>query len=278
MQTVTIGGLKTSVDIKNMLGKGMEADVYRIDKVALKLFKNSSHPDLLTQADRDSARKKIQEHQQKLRQFPKNLPQHVVVPLDLAYSCTDGKIVGYTMRLVDNAKQARVFGQISERSKGIDPNQIVDFFLDLHETVRGLHSRKVVIGDFNDLNVLVSGNEAHVIDADSFQFENFPCRMYTEEFVDPRLCDPNKSSPVLSALHDPDSDWYAYTTMLFKLLLCVGPFGGVYKPSNHKDIVLHTERVLKGISVFNPAVVYPRKAIPFGVLSDEILDHFQSTF
>lgn len=272
-----IGGSQVSVDVKKALGKGMEADVYRLGNLALKVFKGPKHPDLLTDMDREAARRKIEEHQTKLRQFPSGLPSHVVVPIDLAQD-SSGRIVGYTMSLVDNPRQARSFGQVSERMNGIDPNQIVSFFGDLHETVSGLHSRHVVIGDFNDLNVLVSDRKAYVIDADSFQFGGFPCRMYTEEFVDPRLCDPNGSAPVLSSSHDPVSDWYAYSVMLFKLLLCVGPFGGVYKPSKQKNLVLHTQRPLKGVSVFNPEVVYPKKAVPFRMLSDEILDYFQKTF
>ena len=33
----------------------------------------------------------------------------------------------------------------------ISNNEIKDIFLNLHETLRSLHSKKVIIGDFNDL-------------------------------------------------------------------------------------------------------------------------------
>jgi serine/threonine protein kinase len=273
---IFIKGNPVTVDVRKSLGKGMEADVYRLGDLAVKIFKGPNHPDLLTDFDRDAARNKIEEHQRKLNKFPRNLPAHVVSPIDLVED-SSGKIVGYTMNMVDNPRQARVFGQVSERT-GIDPNQIVGFFTDLHFTVKGLHTARVVIGDFNDLNILVCNKEAYIIDADSFQFGEFPCRMYTEEFVDPRLCNQNGKTAVLSMTHDPDSDWYSYAVMLFKLLLCVGPFGGVYKPSSKKDLILHTQRSLRGISVFNPEVVYPKKAIHYKVLPDDILDFFQKTF
>lgn len=272
-----VNGRSLVVDPRKALGKGMEADVYLVAGLAVKIFKDPSHPDLLTDVDREAARRKIEEHQDKLPRFPKGLPPHVAVPIDLV-SDQGNRIVGYTMRAIPGAKQVRTYGQPSERAMGIDPNQIVRFFSDLRGTVAGLHRCKVVIGDFNDLNILVSGDDAHVIDSDSFQFGRFPCRMFTEDFVDPRLCDPNGNSPVLVMSHDPDSDWYAYAAMLFKTLLCVGPFGGVYKPSKKKDLVLQTQRPLARISVFNSEVMCPKKAIHYRVLPDDVLQHFLQVF
>jgi serine/threonine protein kinase len=277
MTTFFVNGKRLTIDARKSLGKGMEADVYLVDNRAVKIFKDPSHPDLLTNFDRKVAKQKIDEHQDKLKRFPRGLPPHVVAPIDLV-SNQSGIIVGYTMDLVHNAKQIRTYGQVAERVVGIDPNLIVKVFADLRETVKSLHLSRVVIGDFNDLNILVSGDNAYIIDADSFQFGGFLCRMFTEEFVDPRLCDINGNSPILKMAHDPDSDWYAYTVMFFKTLLCVGPFGGVYKPSKKKDVVLHSQRSLKRISVFNPEVTYPKKAIHYKVLPDDLLHYFQEVF
>lgn len=272
-----INGVPIVIDVKNSIGKGMEADVYRFQDKAIKIFKTPSHPDLLTDTDRLAAKNKIAEHQKKLPSFPKDLPYRVIVPIDLV-STSSGSIAGYTMKMVNNPVQARVFSQIGARANGLDPNRVVSSFKDLYATVNGLHLKDIVIGDFNDLNILISGEEAYIIDADSFQFAGFPCRMYTEEFVDPRLCNPRANTPLLNQMHDPMSDWYSYSVMLFKLLLCVNPFGGVYKPANKNDIILHTQRSLRGVSVFNPEVVYPKKALHFRTLPDDLLDYFQNTF
>jgi hypothetical protein len=273
-----INGIPVNVDVRKSLGKGMEADVYKLGDKAVKVFKAPDHPDLFTDTDREAARHKIEEHQTKLPQFPKGLPSRVVVPADLVKD-QFGKIVGYVMRMVDSPMQARSFSQVPERMSGLDPNRGVRAFLDLHSTVAGLHTSRVVIGDFNDLNILVTpSDESYVIDADSFQYGQFPCRMYTEEFVDPKLCDPSGNAPVLRDHHNPDSDWYAYTAMLFKTLLCIGPFGGVYRPTKKKDQMLHTQRPLRGVSVFNPDVIYPKRAVHFRVLPDPILDYFVKAF
>ena len=42
-----------------------------------------------------------------------------------------------------------------------------------------------MVGDFNDLNILVTGTDAWLIDADSFQFGTYLSPVFTERFLDP---------------------------------------------------------------------------------------------
>ncbi len=145
---------------------------------------------------------------------------------------------------------------------------------DLWGTVDGVHRAGAVIGDFNDLNVLVRGTEAHLIDADSMQFGKFACRMFTARFVDPTRCDPKATSLVLAAPHTTNSDWYAFAIMLFQCLLFVDPYGGVYVPKRVQDRPPHDQRPLKRISVFHPDVRYPKPATHYRVLPDDLLQYF----
>ena len=193
-----INGNPISIDVKKQLERAWRRMSINSKTRRSKSLRPPNHPDLLTDMDRLAAKNKIAEHQQKLPNFPKDLPDRVVAPIDLVTN-SSGAIAGYTMKMVNNPVQARVFSQIGARANGLDPNQVVSSFKDLHNTVNGLHLKQIVIGDFNDLNILISGNDAYVIDADSFQFTGFPCRMYTEEFVDPRLCDPNANTPFFSS-------------------------------------------------------------------------------
>ena len=133
-----------------------------------------------------------------------------------------------------------------------------------------LHQQRVVIGDFNDLNVLVSGTSAHLIDVDSFQFGNFKTPLFCLRFLDPRLTDGRSLLPVRP--HDDDSDWYAFAVMAFQLLLLVEPYGGVYKG------LPHDARLLQRITVFHRDVRYPKNAVPFGVLPDDLLQRFHQVF
>jgi len=133
-----------------------------------------------------------------------------------------------------------------------------------------------VIGDCNDLNVLVDGRRVHLIDIDSYQFGGFRCPMFSERFVDPRLCDSQLLVPVLP--HDEASDWFAFAAMAFRTLLGVGPWGGVHQPAAAALRVPPTQRALKRLSVLAGDVLYPRAARPVATLPDELVAVFRAIF
>ena len=272
---VRVGRRSIRPSPRRSLGQGGEAEVFDIGGgTALKLFKLPDHPDFagsaaLQQATRD----RLKEHQDKLPAFPQGLPDRVVGPQELARDRT-GQLVGYSMRRVQSAESLNAWGDpASLRS----PADAVAVLRDLHSsTLEALHRRSVVIGDFNDMNVLVVPGKAHIIDADSFQFDRFACRMYTERFLDPRICDPNAPRPQPVSPQDRDSDWYAFTVMLMRLLLGIDPYGGVHRPKSASQRVPHPARPLHRISIFHPEVRYPRAARPLDVLPDDLLQHLHS--
>lgn len=280
MINVYINGKKIRAGPQQAIGKGGEADVFQIDaKTALKLFKPPTHPDYQGYPqEQQAARDRLQLQQQKLPQFPKNLPSRVISPTALATERSGKTILGYTMPLLKQAEPLLRYSERSFRQQGISTQLVVQIFQDLHNTLSSLHRHQIIIGDFNDLNVLVRGAEAYLIDADSFQFGSFPCTVFTARFVDPLLCDPLANQPVLQQLPTMASDWYAFTVMLFQCLLFVDPYGGIYKPKNPTHKVLQAARSLHRISIFHPEVHYPKPAIPYSVLPDELLHYFQQVF
>lgn len=277
---VHVNGKRLTLSPAQAIGKGGEADVYDIGQgLALKLWKAPGHPDLLGDpALEENARRRIDEQQGKLGAFPRGLPARVVAPLDAATDRSGRRVVGYTMRLLAHAEPLLRLGERASRPAGTGAARVPPLFLDLLATVSAIHRAGVVIGDFNDLNVLVTGAEAHLIDADSFQFGPYPCGVFTERFVDPLLCDPRAPRPVLSRPHGTGSDWYAFTAMLFRSLLLVDPFGGVYQPPAGQAAVPHPARPLRRISVLHAGVKYPRPAEPPDVLPDDLLHHFVAVF
>jgi hypothetical protein len=110
----------------------------------------------------------------------------------------------------------------------------------------------------------------HLIDVDSYQFGGFTCPMFSERFVDPRLCDAQQLVPVRP--HDADSDWFAFATMVFRSLLGVGPWGGVTRA------IAAGARALLRASVLRADVVYPRAARPLATLGDDVLEVFRGIF
>jgi H/ACA ribonucleoprotein complex subunit 3 len=266
---------------KSAIGKGGEADIYDIGNgKVLKLFKPADHPDYeLLPQEQQAATARLALHQQKLRVFPQNLPARVIKPETLATDKQGTNILGYTMPFLQNTVTLLKYSDRNYRStNGISQQFVTNLFRDLHNTVLQVHQANVIIGDFNDLNLLVSQNQVNLIDADSFQFKKFPCQVFTARFVDPILCDRNANQPILTSPHNPDSDWYAFTVMLMQSLLYVDPYGGVYKPKSPTAMIPHSARPLQRITIFHPDVRYPKPAIPYQVLSDDLLHHFHNCF
>ncbi len=274
---VYLAGTRVKLDPARAIGKGGEADVYDAGGRALKVWKSPDHPDYDgLPGEQRAAESRLASHQKKLRQFPSGLPREVVGPEALATDKSGRTILGYAMPLVVGAEPLLRLSEPAFRRARVSSSEVVRFFLELWGVVRGLHACGVVLGDFNDLNVLVTADgHPRVIDADSFQFGPFPCAVYTQRFVDPLLCDPAAASLVLEKPYDAAADWYAFSVLLFQSLLLVGPYGGVHRP-RHAGVARleQAARPLRRVTVFDPDVVYPRPAIGYRVLPDPLLHHF----
>ncbi|MCE9671739.1 hypothetical protein LY474_28415 [Myxococcus stipitatus] len=277
---IWLDGAKVRVDPARALGKGGEADVFDLGGgLALKLFKPPEHPDYAgLAAEQAAARARLDEHQRKLRAFPSGLPGRVVTPRSLATDRKGRTVLGYAMRKLDGVEPLSRFGEPSFRRAGVASERVVKVLCDLHQTLAAVHSAGVVVGDFNDLNVLVAGEaDAHLIDADSFQFGGFTCSVFTERFLDPLRMGSGQAL-VPSRPASEQSDWYAFTVAAMQALLCVGPHGGVYRARTSAARATPAGRVLQRITVFHPDVRYPRPALPLRTLPDALLHHLFRVF
>ena len=278
---VYINGKLTHLSPQKVLGKGGEADIFALDNsLALKVFKQPNHPDHQgIPSAQKAAQQRLEEHQQKLRQFPHNLPENIITPQGLATDRTGQTILGYTMTLINGGIPLLKYSDRRFRStSGIGNQTIIDLFKQLHQIVAQLHQKQIIIGDFNDLNILVSGEKPYLIDSDSYQFQSFLCRVFTPRFVDPLLCIFDTDKILLNQIYNIYSDWYAFTVMLMQCLLFVEPYGGVYKPKKQEASIVKSQRMMKRITIFHPAVKYPKPAIPYQVLSEDLLQYFYQCF
>ena len=285
-RTVYLAGARVRLHPSAHIGTGGEAEVFDLgDGRALKLFKGPDHPDLVgDRAQQCAARERLHSHQHKLADFPaSSLPDRVIGPKELATERKrSGQIVGYAMALVAGAEHLYRYAEPRFRRQAGPTQEVgndaVAILADLQETVARIHQAGVVIGDFNDLNVLTRDRRAYLIDADSFQYGRYPCRVFTARFVDPLLCQAGAQSPILARPYNPDSDWYAFAVMVMRSLLCVGPYGGVHKPGDPGQRIPHAARPLARKTVFASDVVYPRPAIHYSRLPDDLLDYLHRTF
>jgi len=270
-----IDGTLHTLTPAGLIGQGGEAEVYDLgDGRVLKWWKPADHPDYdgLPEAQA-AARRRLDENPAKLRALPGRLPAAVVAPCGFALAGKKStQIVGYLMPKVAGVP-LHSFGEPRwRREHPIDGDTVVAALLSLHDAITALHATGVVIGDCNDLNVLVDGRRVHLIDVDSYQFGGFTCPMFSERFVDPRLCDPQQLVPVRP--HDPASDWFAFAVMALRSLLGVGPWGGVHQPADPAMRCPPLLRALRRLSVFASDILYPRAARPLAILPDELTDAF----
>ncbi|MGI0035085.1 MAG: hypothetical protein ACRD98_04365 [Nitrososphaera sp.] len=221
-------------------GKG-EAYIYIIASgicsgKALKVFKEKA--DYLDTKDGDAAIERITEHQEKLPDLrAQNLPGLVILPEEFAVDKNGTTILGYTMTFVNGAKTLNNYAsQKFIEKRNITRETVVAVFRDLYYTVSGIHDKQVVIGDFKDENVLARGREAYIIDTDSFQFRSgrsaskpYCCKLWSADFVDPRLIGKVGGKIKLVGRHGKDSDWYAYNVMLMRCLLFEKPYVGTLR-------------------------------------------------
>ena len=266
---VSIDGAKLALAPSALLGQGGEAEVYDLgDGRVVKWWKPPDHPDYDGMPEAQAlARRRLAQAPAKLRALPGNLPAAVVAPCGLALA--GKRVVGYVMPKIAG-QPLHSYGEVRwRREHPIAGDELIAALLALHDAIAGIHRAGIVIGDCNDLNVLVDGRRVHLIDVDSYQYGGFACPMFSERFVDPRLCD---GQLVPARPHDRDSDWFAFAAMAFRSLLGVGPWGGVAKNCPQPA------RALRRLSVLGTDVIYPRAARPLAILPDELLAVFREIF
>lgn len=283
---VTADGIQCIFDDTDLIGEGGEAWVYKgrlkndPAEFAFKIYKGPDAQDYQgdtpqDKLNREGAKLRLSSYGTKLKAFPKNVPHNVGTPLGLVYSRKQFR--GFYTNLIPEPRETlRKYSDATFRLAGVDTNDIIKMLLNLYTTVKQCHAAGLILGDFNDLNVL--GLKPYVIDAESGSFDTYKCQTYTQRFVDPLLCDRAATSMVLVKPHTASSDIYAFNLMVFQLLLLVSPYDGKYKPQDKLDWCPQDARPLHRKSILLPSVTYPKWAIKLGytpdVLPDDLMHHF----
>lgn len=138
-------------------------------------------------------------------------------PLDIVtYNNT---FVGYVMN--------KAAGNTIQRSMFVKPVLLKNYpnwtrkhLVELCETilykVYSLHSRNIIIGDINPMNILVKNEkEVYFVDTDSYQIENFPCTVGTINFTAPEIQRKNYKTFLRTFEHEN----FALATLMFMILL-----------------------------------------------------------
>ena len=264
---VVIGGKAVTLSDTDVLGVGGEAVVYKWMDRAVKIY----HPPAATLSaqERDAVVQATERKLAKVQSFPGALPPELVAPLDIV---TDprGKPVGFTMPIVAAAEPVLRLTQRKWREGVVANQRVMTLFAKMHDALSRLHGAGVVCGDLNDANVLFRDEDVWLIDADSVQFGSYLCVVAHEKYVDPRLYGRDLTA---GPAFDRNTDWYAYAVMLFASLLYVHPYGGI-----HATLPTMLRRAEARHSVLRPDVTYPKAAVHFRVLPDELVHWLGKVF
>jgi H/ACA ribonucleoprotein complex subunit 3 len=258
MVQVVLDGKKITLTDKDVIGVGGEANVFKLNQQAVKLY-------LAPDKDRD----------QKLRALlprVQGLPAQVIAPQALIFDTQQKNVVGFTMRLLtaDFTEVRQLSSRKYRGMTGVTAREVAKLFYHAGQTLRTIHQAGMIVGDLNDLNLMFRDGEMLYIDTDSFQFDQYPCMVGTEAFIDPSLYNCNLAA---RPMFKPDHDWYSFAVLLFKSLLLVHPYGGV-----HKTVNMLTQRAHQRLSIFKSDVTYPRIAYPLEMIDDTLLGTFDEWF
>ncbi len=252
---VIVGNREIVLSDNDIIGEGGEAIVYKKANQALKIY----HSNVLSD-------KRVK----KLHNFPKRLPKSVLAPTNLIFD-TRGACIGFSMDLIDSATEFNKLSSRKFREAKVDNNSLVKIFKSFHNSLDAIHNSSVVVGDLNDLNLLFKNDEVFFIDADSMQFSGFPSTVATQDFLDPKLYGIDLADG--NIYFNKQTDYYSFMTMFVKSLLFVHPYGGVHK--TYKNFLRRAEA---SVSIYNSDVKYPKNAIHYKILPDELNHQFYKVF
>ncbi|MFA5020974.1 MAG: hypothetical protein WC517_02865 [Patescibacteria group bacterium] len=255
-----LGAAKTKIDLSqaDVIGSGGEAVIYNDPTDPGKAIKVYHDPTAL--------------RSQKLSHFFQrrlNLPGSVIVPRQPLYATRGTAIVGFQMdKLPGNfTPLAMLMRSDFCNAHGITTKFKAIVCLSLLRGIHIVHQNPGVnVGDVNDQNEIIvdlSTGEVYWIDIDSWQIDQFPCMVGTEDYISPDLYNQDLSKKPCFANKD---DFYAYSVLAFRILLMVHPFSS----GIHLRFRSLFDRAKNGMTVLDQEVRYPRKAQPREILSDEL--------
>lgn len=247
-----------------LIAEGGEAFIYEYprDKTqVLKIYK----PEIDNKTRKDKYQKLLKLQEKIETAGLKN----IIYPTKLLVS-KHNKFVGYAMKRIDGCHDIKQLGNKKFYNKvNMTWENIIKLVCHIKDTLKELHSIDVIISDFNDQNILFDPNtmKAYFIDVDSFSVDGDMGEVVMELFKDPKMSGQSFSK---------ETDYWAYSIIIFRLLTRVHPYGGIYKKDENMEIL---DRIKKNICVVdNKDVTLPNIALPFDRLPQNLQKAFRRIF
>lgn len=244
------------------IAEGGEADIAEYDaNTVIKIFKDKN-PQTGVPIDKKRKEKVV-------KYFIKTkFPQSVIGPLEDVY--VGREFVAYIMkRLFDDDPVRQLTKRNHLKKNRFSNKDVLKFAIKVARIVDDLHKRGYIIGDINDQNFSVMGDEVYALDTDSYGIKGqLHAVTYTENYTAPEAY---KGNNVIDLTEQTDN--FALAVLCAYILTQVHPFGGNY--AKHPEWKFK-ERIANKISIFGPHGVGVRSVTPsWNWISPQLLKKFE---
>lgn len=192
---------------------------------------------------------------------------NVLAPSDIIYSGSEP--VGFVMPYVmDTEFLCKLFTKGFRDRNNITPTTINNLVREMQGTLGLIHSKKVLVVDYNENNFLVSPDWKTVynIDVDSYKTPSYPATAIMESIRDRKVKN-NQWSEV--------SDWFSFGILAFQLYVGCHPYKGRNPDYAPKDWIKMMD---DGVSVFHAKSKLPPATQPLSVIPKGHLKWFEAVF
>jgi serine/threonine protein kinase len=266
------------------------------------IWEAQGHPYLVAKIYHEDKRSEIRfrKLQIMIAHPPHNPTQHLnhpsfVWPTEILYNPQDRQPVGYLMPKIQNMHP--IFYAFTPKSrqkiaafKNFQYKHLVRIAHNIAATLAELHKANYVVGDINELNILVNEKAlVTFVDTDSFQVidpntqEVHPCPVGRLEYTPPeihKLLAQGKKFE--DFLQEPHHDDFGLAVIVFRLLM-EGAFPFADTSGRGKPME-QVELIMKGIFPYDPivqaklGVKAPAHALPYEIISPELQNLFKLAF
>ncbi len=198
---------KGSIKLTKELGSGGEAIVYLTNTpYVAKIYKN----------DNITKRK----YEKIKLMLSKNINcSGICYPVEIIYN-SKNEFVGYLMPQAKGQElQKSVFGPkplFLKKFPDWKKRDTVELCVTILGKIKYLHDRNIIMGDINPANILVvSPKEVYFVDTDSYQVEDFPCPVGTNNYTAPEI----QRKHFSDFLRTRGNENFAVATLLFMIML-----------------------------------------------------------
>lgn len=198
---------KGAITLEKEIGAGGEATVYTT---------NTPYVAKIYKKDNITARKfeKI-----KLMLSKNIYCEGICYPVEIIYN-SKNEFVGYLMPKAKGQElQKSVFGPkplFFKKFPNWKKRDTVELCVTILEKIKYLHDRNIIMGDINPANILVvSPKEVYFVDTDSYQVEEYPCPVGTNNYTAPEI----QRKHFSDFLRTRGNENFAVATLLFMIML-----------------------------------------------------------